>query len=136
MLAFRERHPLTSERGPMMFLYVLIGVAAGVLSGLFGIGGGMLIVPALVIVAQFHLKLALGTSLGALLLPVGVLGAYTYYQNGNLDIKTSLLLGIGLFFGAWGGARLAHLLPPATLQRMFAVLLVGAAARLWLKVGG
>jgi hypothetical protein len=120
----------------MMFLYVLIGVAAGVLSGLFGIGGGMLIVPALVIVAQFHLKLALGTSLGALLLPVGVLGAYTYHQHGNLDLKASLLLGIGLFFGAWGGARLAHVLPPATLQRMFAVFLVAAAARLWLKAGG
>jgi uncharacterized membrane protein YfcA len=120
----------------MVVLYVLIGLAAGVLSGLFGIGGGMLIVPALVIVAQFHLKLALGTSLGALLLPVGVLGAYTYHQNGNLDIKASLLLGVGLFFGAWVGARLAQVLPPAALQRMFAVFLVAAAARLWLKAGG
>jgi uncharacterized membrane protein YfcA len=120
----------------MVVLYVLIGLAAGVLSGLFGIGGGMLIVPALVIVAQFHLKLALGTSLGALLLPVGVLGAYTYHQNGNLDIKASLLLGVGLFFGAWVGARLAQVLPAAALQRMFAVFLVAAAARLWLKAGG
>ena len=120
----------------MVILYVLIGVVAGTLSGLFGIGGGMLIVPALIILAHFHLKLALGTSLGALLLPVGLLGAYTYHQNGNLDIRASLLLGVGLFFGAWGGARLAHVLPPAMLQRMFAVFLVAAAARLWLKAGG
>jgi uncharacterized membrane protein YfcA len=120
----------------MVVIYVLIGVVAGVLSGLFGIGGGMLIVPALILIAHFPLKLALGTSLGALLLPVGLLGAYTYYQYGNLNIRAALLLGLGLFFGAWAGARLAQVIPPATLQRMFAVFLVIAAARLWLKAGG
>jgi len=119
----------------MVVIYVAIGIVAGILSGLFGIGGGMLIVPALIILLHFPLKLALGTSLGALLLPVGILGAYTYYQHGNLDLRAALLLGVGLFFGAWGGALLAHVLPPATLQRMFAVFLVIAAARLWLKAG-
>lgn len=86
----------------MVVTYLLIGVVAGVLSGLFGIGGGLLIVPALIVLAQFHLKLALGTSLGALVLPVGILGAYTYHQNGNLDARAALLLALGLFFGAWG----------------------------------
>lgn len=119
----------------MMLTYVSIGVLAGILSGLFGIGGGMLIVPALILLAHFHLKLAIGTSLGALLLPVGVLGAYTYQQNGNLDVRAALLLGVGLFFGAWGGARLAQVLPAVVLQRLFAVFLVLAAARLWLKAG-
>lgn len=120
----------------MVVIYLLIGVVAGILSGLFGIGGGLLMVPALIVLAHFHFKLALGTSLGALVLPVGILGAYTYHQNGNLDIRAALLLGLGLFLGAWAGARLAHVLPAATLQRMFAVLMVIAAARLWLKVGG
>lgn len=120
----------------MVVIYLLIGVVAGVLSGLFGIGGGILIVPALIILANFHLKLALGTSLGALLLPVGLLGAYTYHQNGNLDIRVSLMLGVGLFFGAWAGARLAHIIPAPALQRLFAVFIVIAAARLWLKAGG
>ncbi len=120
----------------MVIAYLLIGVLAGILSGLFGIGGGLLIVPALMILAQFHLKLALGTSLGALVLPVGILGAYTYHQNGNLDVRAALLLALGLFFGAWAGARLAHVVPAATLQRMFAVLMILAAARLWLKAGG
>ena len=120
----------------MVVTYLLIGVVAGVLSGLFGIGGGLLIVPALVVLAHFHLKLALGTSLGALVLPVGILGAYTYHQHGNLDVKAAIVLAVGLFFGAWAGARMAHVIPAATLQRAFAVLMAVAAARLWLKAGG
>jgi uncharacterized membrane protein YfcA len=120
----------------MLLLFVILGIAAGVLSGLFGIGGGLLIVPALVFFAKYPLKLALGTSLGALLLPVGLLGAYTYYQNGNLNIKASALIGLGLFFGAWGGARLAQITPSATLQRIFAVFIAIMALRLWIEAKG
>ena len=116
-------------------LFLAIGLAAGVLSGLFGIGGGILIVPALILFAKFPTKLALGTSLGALLLPVGLLGAYTYYQTGNLNIRASLLIALGLFFGAWVGARLAQVLPAASLQRMFAVFIVLMAVRLWIDAG-
>lgn len=120
----------------MVITYLLIGLTAGVLSGLFGVGGGILIVPALVLLANFPTKMALGTSLGALLLPVGLLGAYTYWQNGNLDMRTSLMVACGLFFGAWGGARLAHELSAATLQRAFAVFIVLIAIRLWVEAGG
>ena len=119
----------------MQHLFLLIGLVAGVLSGLFGIGGGILIIPALIFFAKFPTKLALGTSLGALLLPVGLLGAYTYYKAGNLDIRASLLIALGLFFGAWGGARLAQVLPAATLQRMFAVFIAIMAVRLWIEAG-
>lgn len=120
----------------MLVTFVLIGVAAGVLSGLFGIGGGILIVPALVLLADYPTKLALGTSLGALLLPVGLLGAYTYWQHGNLNPRASVLLALGLFLGAYLGARLAHIIPAATLQRMFAVFIVVMAVRLWIEAGG
>lgn len=116
-----------------MATLLLIGLVAGVLSGLFGVGGGVLIVPALVLLAKFSTKLALGTSLGALLLPVGMLGALTYYQSGNLDIRASLMIGVGLFFGAWGGAWLAHMLPA---ESIFAVFMVVTAVRLWLSRGG
>jgi uncharacterized membrane protein YfcA len=116
-------------------LFLAIGLAAGILSGLFGIGGGILIVPALIFFAKFPTKVALGTSLGALLLPVGLLGAYTYYKTGNLEIRASLLIALGLFFGAWGGARLAQVLPAATLQRMFAVFIALMAVRLWIEAG-
>jgi uncharacterized membrane protein YfcA len=119
----------------MFSVFLAIGLAAGILSGLFGIGGGILIVPALVFLAKFPTKLALGTSLGALLLPVGLLGAYTYYQNGNVDIRASLLIALGLFVGAWGGAKVAQELSAGTLQRMFAVFIVIMAIRLWMKAG-
>ena len=116
-------------------LFLAIGLAAGVLSGLFGIGGGILIIPALIFFADFHTKLAIGTSLGAMLLPVGLLGAYAYYQAGNLNPKGSLLIAVGLFFGAWVGARLAHAIPASILQRMFAVFIVLMAIRLWIEAG-
>lgn len=120
----------------MLFLFVAIGLTAGVLSGLFGIGGGLLIVPALVVFANFPTKLALGTSLGALLLPVGLLGAYTYYQHGNVNVRASLFISLGLLVGVWGGARLAQTLSATTLQRAFAVFIVLMAIRLWFKAGG
>lgn len=119
----------------MVLTFLAIGLAAGVLSGLFGIGGGILIIPSLIFFAKFPAKLAIGTSLGAMLLPVGILGAYAYYQQGNLNIKASLLLGFGLFLGAYAGARLAEQLTGATQQRMFAVFIVLVAARLWIEAG-
>jgi uncharacterized membrane protein YfcA len=119
----------------MVPILIAIGLSAGVLSGLFGIGGGILIVPALVILGKFPVKVALGTSLGALLLPVGLLGAYTYYQDGNLNPRASLLLAAGLFFGAWAGARISQHLPAAILQRMFAVFIALMAVRLWIGAG-
>lgn len=115
----------------MTMLYILIGVAAGVLSGLFGIGGGVVIVPALLFMARMTPLGATGTSLGALLLPVGALGAYEYYRNGNLDIRASLLLAFGLFLGAYFGARLAQNFTPLMLKRTFAVFLVLVAVRMW-----
>src|SRR3954465_15818970 len=119
----------------MLPVFLAIGLSAGVLSGLFGIGGGILIIPSLIFFAQFHTKLAIGTSLGAMLLPVGLLGAYAYYQDGNLNIKASLLIGMGLFCGAYGGARLAQQISAPTLQRLFAVFILIMAVRLWLEAG-
>ena len=115
----------------MTILYILIGVAAGVLSGLFGIGGGVVIVPALLFMAGMTPLTATGTSLGALLLPVGALGAWEYYRKGQLDLRVALLLAVGLFFGAFFGAKFAQLLTPVQLRRAFAVFLVLVAIRVW-----
>ena len=115
----------------MTVVYILIGAAAGVLSGLFGIGGGVVIVPALLYLAGMTPLAATGTSLGALLLPVGALGAWEYYRNGNLDIRASLFIALGLFLGAFFGARLAQNLTPLMLKRSFAVFLVLVAVRMW-----
>jgi hypothetical protein len=115
----------------MTLTYLLIGLGAGVLSGLFGIGGGIVIVPALLFFARMLPATATGTSLGALLLPVGALGAYEYYRHGNVEVRASLLIAAGLFFGAYAGARLNQLLSPVQAKRAFAVFLVLVAARLW-----
>jgi uncharacterized membrane protein YfcA len=102
-----------------------------VLSGLFGIGGGVVIVPALLYFAQMTPARATGTSLGALLLPVGALGAWEYYRHGDVDLRASALVAAGLLFGAYGGARLNQLLSPVQAKRAFAVFLVAVAVRLW-----
>lgn len=118
----------------MVVPFLLIGLAAGILAGLFGIGGGVVIIPALVYYAGMPIRLATGTSLGALLLPVGLLGALVYWREGNLNVRASLLLAAGLFVGAYLGALLANDIRPALLTRLFAVFLVAIAVRLWFSV--
>ena len=115
----------------MTLLLLAIGLGAGVLSGIFGIGGGIVIVPALLYLAKMTPQQASGTSLGALLLPVGALGAWSYYKAGQLQWKASMLLAVGLFFCAWLGAQLAPSLDATVLKRGFAVLLAGMAVKMW-----
>ncbi|HEX6575438.1 MAG TPA: sulfite exporter TauE/SafE family protein [Gemmatimonadaceae bacterium] len=123
-------HSPTGELN-LFLIFIGVGLLAGVLSGLFGIGGGVVIVPSLIILAGFVPIKATGTSLGALLLPVGALGAIEYYRKGNLDIRASLLIALGLFLGAWVGAKIAMHLTPVQLKRAFAIFLVVIAARMW-----
>jgi uncharacterized membrane protein YfcA len=117
----------------MTVVFVVIGLFAGVLAGLFGIGGGLLIVPALVLITRMPILAATGTSLGALLLPAGLLGALVYYRAGNLNVKAALLISVGLFVGAWLGAQIAHELRTTTLTRLFAVFLAFVAVRMWFE---
>jgi uncharacterized protein len=119
-----------------ILVFILIGLGAGVLSGLFGIGGGVVIVPALMLVAAMKPQMATGTSLGALLLPVGALGVYEYYRAGHFNVRASLLIAVGLFIGAWFGAKLALSLSPLYLKRAFAIFLVIVAVRMWLTPSG
>jgi uncharacterized protein len=112
-------------------IFLLIGLVAGVLSGLFGIGGGVVIVPALIFIARMQPQAATGTSLAALLLPVGALGAWEYYRTGNLNFGAGLVVALGLFIGAGVGAKLSLQLSPATLRRGFAVFLALIAVRMW-----
>jgi uncharacterized membrane protein YfcA len=113
-------------------LFVGIGLAAGVLAGLFGIGGGIVIVPALAWAARMPMATATGTSLAALLLPVGALGAWEYWKRGQVQVVPAALVALGIAAGAWIGARLVGGLAPATHQRLFAILLAAVAVRLWL----
>lgn len=112
-------------------IFLAIGFFAGVLSGVFGIGGGLIIVPALILVAKMAPISATGTSLAALLLPVGILGAWEYHKKGNLDISAALWIALGLVVGVWIGARLAQHLSPMQLKRAFSVFLMIVAVRIW-----
>ena len=90
----------------MTLFYLATGVLAGVLSGIFGIGGGVLIVPALIFFGRMTQRTAVGTSLGALLLPVGALGVYAYWREGDVNVKAAAWIALGMFVGAFGGAKL------------------------------
>lgn len=102
----------------------LLGLAAGLLSGIFGIGGGLIIVPGLVVLAGFTIREAAGTSLAALLLPVGALGALEYWRAGQINVPAAALIAGGLLIGAYLGARFSLGLPVEVIQRGFGVLLL------------
>ncbi|RXK88655.1 sulfite exporter TauE/SafE family protein [Chlorobaculum sp. 24CR] len=119
----------------MQYLILFVtGLAAGLLSGMFGVGGGVIIVPALVFFFGMTQQTASATSLIALLLPVGLLGVYEYYRSGNISVEHvwfGLTVALGLFAGAFFGALIAIELSSDLLRRMFAVFLVLVAIRLW-----
>jgi uncharacterized membrane protein YfcA len=100
---------------------ILIGLAAGVFAGLFGIGGGIIIVPSLILLAGFPLVKATGTSLAAILLPVGILGVIAYSRAKVIDIRASALIAAGLLTSVVAGAWLANTLPVDVMRKFFAV---------------
>lgn len=107
-----------------------IGLTAGVLGGVFGIGGGVIIVPALVLLLHTSQHTAVGTSLGALLPPVGILGTLEYYRRGQVNLGYAFWIGLGLLIGAYVGSLEAGFLSDLLLRRMFGVLLLIIAVRL------
>jgi hypothetical protein len=107
-----------------LLVYFAIGIVAGILSGLFGIGGGIVIVPALIIFCKFNQLAANSTSLAALLLPVGILAVVTYYKAKLIDIRGALLIGLGIFIGIVGGSFSALKLPEDLLKAFYGIFLV------------
>jgi uncharacterized membrane protein YfcA len=101
-----------------------LGGLAGILSGMFGIGGGLIIVPVLIVLFELDPKTAVGTSLFALLLPTGLLGVLEYWRRGEMRFLPGLLIAIGLFCGAYLGARLTGVVSTATMKRSYAVFLI------------
>lgn len=107
-----------------------VGLAAGVAAGMFGIGGGLIIVPALIFLLGMKEKQAIGTSLAALIPPVGLLGAAEYYRSGYINIKYAALIAVGLFIGAYFGARIVISMPDGLIRRIYAIFLLVIAARM------
>src|SRR6202012_589688 len=116
----------------MTFLYLLLGLAVGVMSGIVGIGGGILIVPALVYLFHMSQHKAQGTSIAALLAPVGFLAFWQYYKAGNADLKAGLLISLGFLFGGYFGGLWAQHIPEVALRRIFGIVVVTAGVKLLL----
>lgn len=115
-----------------MNVLVLLGVGllAGVLSGMFGIGGGVVIVPALIYLMKMKQLEATATSLAALIPPVGLLGAYEYYRAGDVRLGAALLVAVGLFAGAYFGAKITLSLPADTIRRLYAIFLFAISVKM------
>lgn len=113
-----------------LLLFVVLGLAAGILSGLLGIGGGILIVPALVLVFGLSQHLAQGTTLALMVPPIGLLAAWTYYKQGFVDIKIAALICLGFFIGGLIGAKCASSINPIMLKKFFGIALLIAALKM------
>lgn len=105
-------------------LSMLIGFISGVSSGFFGIGGAIILVPALVYIFKFSQHLAQGTALAALLLPVGILAVIKYYKSGYVDIKVASFIAFGFIIGGFIGASMTQAVPGPILKKVFAAMLL------------
>ena len=126
----------------IIFTLILIGLLSGMLSGLIGVGGGIIIVPALIFFVGFTQKEAQGTSLGLLLLPIGILAVLNYYNKGLIDVKVVLIMAIGFVAGGFIGSKMALILSEAALKKIFAIVLfytgfkmLGFDVFIWIATG-
>ncbi len=113
-----------------ILIIILVGIAAGILGGLVGVGGGIIIVPALVYFIGFSQKTAQGTSLGLIMLPVGILGVLQYYKQGHVDFRVVGMLAIGFLAGSYFGSKIALSLPQETVKKIFALLMILIAVKM------
>ena len=113
-----------------LIILIIIGLVAGILGGMVGVGGGIIIVPALVFFLGFSQKMAQGTSLGILLLPVGLLGVWQFYKEGFVDLRVVFIISAGFFAGSYLGSKLALSLSQETVKKAFAILLIVVALKM------
>lgn len=111
-------------------ILLVIGLAAGIMGGLVGIGGGIVIVPALIYFLSFSQKEAQGTSLGILLLPIGILGVWQYYKAGYVDMRIVWLVAGGFLAGSYFGSKIALSLPQEMVKKIFAILMIVVAFKM------
>ena len=111
----------------MEFAFLLLGICAGIMSGLFGIGGGIIMVPSLIAFFGMGILNANATSLAAMLLPVGVLGVIAYYKAGFINVRNALWISLGLLSGSYFGAELAVTLDVKLLSKLYAAILLYVA---------
>jgi uncharacterized membrane protein YfcA len=110
-----------------------VGLLAGVFSGVLGLGGGIIVVPALVYFLKMNQHLAQGTTLALLLPPITLLSTYVYWKQGYVDIRVTIFLCIGFFLGGYFGGKIAVMLPSLMLKKGFAIFLMCVAIHMFLS---
>jgi uncharacterized protein len=109
---------------------LLLGLFAGWLSGMVGIGGGIVIVPALVFFFAYSFRTAQGTSIAALAPPIGIMAAYVYYKQGNVDVKAAALIALGFLVGGFLGAKTNYMVRKEVVEKFLAVVLIGIGLKM------
>jgi len=113
-----------------ILLLLALGLTAGTISGLIGIGGGVLVTPALVFLLGFSQHQAQGTTLAMLVPPIGILGSWTYYQKGFVNVQAAGLICLGFMLGGLIGAKFAVIIPALLLKRVFGVAMLSIAVEM------
>jgi uncharacterized membrane protein YfcA len=117
----------------MLLILLVIGVITGVMAGMLGIGGAIIMIPALVFFMGFSQQMAQGTSLAVMLPPIGVFAAYNYWKAGQVNIKFALILAAAFIIGSYFGSKIALDIPQTVLKKIFGVLLLLVAAKMLLS---
>jgi len=117
----------------MLLILIVIGIITGVMAGMLGIGGAIIMIPALVLLMGFSQQTAQGTSLAVMLPPIGILAAYNYYKAGQVNIKFAIVLAVFFLVGSYFGSKMALTLPQPLLKKIFGVLLLLVAAKMLLS---
>jgi len=117
----------------MILILVVIGIITGVMAGMLGIGGAIIMIPALVFLLGISQQTAQGTSLAVMLPPVGIIAAYNYYKAGQVNIRFAIILAVFFLVGSYFGSKLALTIPQNVLKKIFGILLLLVAAKMLLS---
>ncbi len=115
-----------------VILLIFVGILAGITSGLFGVGGAIVIIPLLVYLGGYGQFLAQGTSLVALLPPVSILAVIEYYKKGNANIAAGIIICLAMIIGAKAGAKLANQIPAEQMRRLFSIFVIIVGIKMFL----
>ena len=113
-----------------IIIIIITGLAAGILGGMVGVGGGIIIVPCLVYFLAFSQHQAQGTSLALMLFPVGILGVINYYKKGYVDFRYAGILAVGFVLGSYLGSKFSLSLPQENVKKIFAVIMIIVAVKM------
>jgi uncharacterized membrane protein YfcA len=114
----------------VLFVLIVIGIITGIMAGMLGIGGAIIMIPALVFFMGLSQQAAQGTSLAVMLPPIGIIAAYNYYKAGEVNLKFALILAAAFIVGSYFGSKIALNIPPGVLKKIFGILLLLVAAKM------